>query len=554
MPMVLPVAHVATLQHFIDPSSPMPPHRIHPPDEDNIPTAFDETDVIEKARREVGAKGRGTQIARLLVVLVSLALVSSNAWLLGEARSDAITRALESNTNLSRAVAERVDAMASQANHVLDGILFELERNYISTDALERLQPVLVNHVAALDHLQGLFVYDAQGRWIATSEPTWNPANNNADRPYFIHHRQNPSGKLLIGVPIVSRSSGRWVVPLSRRMNDANGQFAGVVLATFSVEKLVASLDRFTIGPDGAITLFADGHILARRPFREADLGQRLPPSAAAAQIGDRPSGVIDAPSPLDGVPRLVSFERGRDHGILVTVATSKNTVLKPWRRASYVQTGWAVFLCLVLMLAGSSAKKSMDRRLEAQAHLLELSEALNRANAKFARLARHDSLTGLGNRRDFDQRFDRAFKLAQRSGQPIAVVMVDVDQFKLYNDSYGHGQGDQCLKQVAAALARAVNRPDDVVARYGGEEMVMLLPFTDAAGAARVAEAARTAVLDLQIEHTASAHGVVSVSLGVAAMVPTAASSAQGLLREADLALYRAKSHGRNQVWTATA
>jgi diguanylate cyclase (GGDEF)-like protein len=544
----------ARLQHFIDPPLPMHSRSVRPTDEDNIPTSFDGAQVIEMARREVGAKSRGMQLARLLVVLVSLALMSSNAWLLWEARSDAIARALESNANLSRAVAERVNAMASEANHILSGILFELERNNIDTDALERLQPVLVNHVADLDHLQGLFVYDAEGRWIASSEPTWNPANNNSDRAYFIHHRGNPSDKLLIGAPIVSRSSGRWVVPLSRRMNDADGRFAGVVLATFSVEKLVNSLNRFTIGQGGAITLFADARVLARRPFRESDLGQRLPPSAVAELMARQSSGVLDAVSPLDGVRRLVSFESGRDHALMVTVASSKDVVLAPWRRTSYVQTGWALFLCLVLALAGNSAKKSMARRLQAQAHLLELSEALNRANAKFARLARHDGLTGLRNRREFDQRFEAAFKLAQRSRQPLAVVMVDVDQFKLYNDSYGHGQGDRCLKQIADALVAVVHRPEDVVARYGGEEMVMLLPFTDAAGADRVAQAARAAVLQLQIPHAASAHGVVSVSLGVAAVVPTAASSAEALLREADLALYKAKSNGRNQVCTASA
>lgn len=191
----------------------MPSQSVHSTEEEDIPTSFDGAEVIAMARREVGAKGRGLQIARLLVVLVSLALVSSNAWLLWEARAGAISRATEANANLSRAVAERVNAMASDANHILSGILFELERNDITTDVLERLQPVLVNHVAGLDHLEGLFVYDAQGRWIASSEPTWNPSNNNADRPYFIHHRHNPSSMLRIGVPLVSRSSAAGSSP-----------------------------------------------------------------------------------------------------------------------------------------------------------------------------------------------------------------------------------------------------------------------------------------------------------------------------------------------------
>lgn len=126
---------------------------------------------------------------------------------------------------------------------------------------------------------------------------------------------------------------------------------------------------------------------------------------------------------------------------------------------------------------------------------------------------------------------------------------MVDVDEFKKYNDLYGHVEGDSCLKRVAASLLTAARRPEDVVARYGGEEIVLLLPNTDAQGAQVVAEAARAAVFALKIAHAASPKGYVSVSLGGTARIPRTADDGQALLKAADAALYEAKHLGRNKV-----
>ncbi|HUD32350.1 MAG TPA: diguanylate cyclase, partial [Variovorax sp.] len=174
----------------------------------------------------------------------------------------------------------------------------------------------------------------------------------------------------------------------------------------------------------------------------------------------------------------------------------------------------------------------------------------LERANAQLAELARNDGLTGLSNRRHFDQQFDLAFRQAQRHDRPLALVMIDVDFFKRYNDLYGHPEGDRCLQRVAAAVQSAVRRPGDLVARYGGEEMVVLLPETDDAGAAIVAEAIRAAVLALGIPHESNPIGRVSISAGVAArMSGDREIGGAGLLKRADRALYAAKAAGRNTV-----
>ena len=167
--------------------------------------------------------------------------------------------------------------------------------------------------------------------------------------------------------------------------------------------------------------------------------------------------------------------------------------------------------------------------------------------------LERHallDGLTGVPNRRHFDEQFDVEVKRSLRDGHPLSVIMMDIDHFKAYNDHYGHGAGDQCLQKVAKALATALSRPSDRVYRYGGEEFVALLPGTDMAGTREVAERLRIAIEDLGISHEYSSAGpVVTVSLGTATLEPGGDIKQDSLLKHADLALYAAKEAGRNRI-----
>lgn len=174
------------------------------------------------------------------------------------------------------------------------------------------------------------------------------------------------------------------------------------------------------------------------------------------------------------------------------------------------------------------------------------------RAQMALENLATRDGLTGLLNRRSFDEFLDREWQRARRDARPLALIMIDVDHFKRYNDTYGHQMGDECLRQVAAVLQAAVFRPGDVVARYGGEEFVIILPAADEAGAILVAERIKERITRLEIPHSSSEHGAVSVSMGIAAAVPI--DKAAALLAAADTALYQAKHAGRNGFSLASA
>lgn len=174
----------------------------------------------------------------------------------------------------------------------------------------------------------------------------------------------------------------------------------------------------------------------------------------------------------------------------------------------------------------------------------------LARANETLEGLAFLDGLTAVANRRRFEQTLDAEWKRAAREQQPLAVIMLDIDHFKMLNDTYGHAVGDDCLRYVAVALKGQVKRPGDLLARYGGEEFVLVLPATTPDGAAALAESLRAAVEALHIPNERASSGQVTISVGVAATSAAAGDdSTKGLLERADAALYRSKQGGRNRV-----
>lgn len=175
----------------------------------------------------------------------------------------------------------------------------------------------------------------------------------------------------------------------------------------------------------------------------------------------------------------------------------------------------------------------------------LELADA----NAELAALVRIDSLTGLANRRRFDEALEQAWSAALDRGHSLAVLMIDVDHFKQFNDTYGHQRGDTCLKQVGAAISSALFHPEDLAARYGGEEFAVILPQTSTDDAARVAERIRHAVHELRRPNLSTRAGVVTVSVGVAAANAVVHGDAAALVRAADEALYTSKREGRNRT-----
>jgi diguanylate cyclase (GGDEF)-like protein len=189
------------------------------------------------------------------------------------------------------------------------------------------------------------------------------------------------------------------------------------------------------------------------------------------------------------------------------------------------------------------------ERNRELVALVEERTRALEDINGKLEALSNTDGLTGIANRRYFDRMLAQEWDRAQRAGTALALIMIDVDLFKHFNDYYGHVAGDGCLQALAQALAQAGRRAGEMAARYGGEEFVVLLPDTSEHDALEIAQNIQLALRSLGLPHGDTPPGIVTVSLGVASLSPSKQHAAEDLVRQADLALYRAKQSGRDCV-----
>jgi diguanylate cyclase (GGDEF)-like protein len=213
------------------------------------------------------------------------------------------------------------------------------------------------------------------------------------------------------------------------------------------------------------------------------------------------------------------------------------------------------VILILVLLVTLYLVNKfrKLNKKLELDViertqELYEINELLRKANADLERISTVDGLTNISNRRYFDIVLQKAWRMGMRERQPLALIMIDIDNFKMFNDTYGHLAGDQCLKSVADVIKKVAKRSGDFVARFGGEEFVALLPNTTEDGASIVAEEIRVKIENLGIKQEKIAT-VVTVSLGVAVTIPDKNTHPDNLINAADQALYQAKKDGRNTI-----
>jgi diguanylate cyclase (GGDEF)-like protein len=486
------------------------------------------------------------QRAQWLLRAVALALVVTNFALIAVDRAVLMAQTQVSNTNLARAVSERVEGSLLEIDHVTQSLAEWVEATDGSAQALQELHNPMVSTVGRTAQLDALFIYDRTGQLVVSSEASANGLGRADKEPYFQFHSGNASAVALLGRPVPFADGPlKWRLPLTRRLVNAEGEFVGILLASVSIPHLSRLLDRFDLS-EGAITVTAADHHLVRRPYLPEEVGKLLNPPGPM-QMAD--SGFGDSRSPIDGVMRLYSFEKTQSFPVRVIVASSKSEVLRGWWIASTLQTIWVLLLCLVLKRSSDHARRALRTRQEAERSLRKAHQSLAAANERLQHMAQYDELTALPNRRYFDRRLERSFKHAARENAPIALVMVDVDRFKTFNDRYGHPEGDRCLALVAAALRSAASRPNDFVARYGGEEMAMILPDTDTEGARHVAERARQAVLSAAIRHEDNPLGRVTISLGVSSWRPDGTRRVAELLSEADQALYAAKDGGRNRI-----
>jgi diguanylate cyclase len=495
--------------------------------------------------------GSGTAIIRPTVWFIALVIVmfvGIEGWRAWRDYQQAFATANDSVTNLARATAQHAEDAVRQVDVLTDALAERIEGDGLANLDIERTHGLLVQQARIMPQLHGLFVYGPEGHWIVTDKSATPTGANNADRDYFIYHRTHTDRRVRIGEVITSRSTGDLIIPVSRRLNNPDGSFAGVLLGTLKVSYFVDYYGDFKLDDKGALVLaLRNGQILVRRPFingitekslAEGDVFKRYLPTAD--------TGIVEAKAIIDGTERLYGYRALTSYPLVAEAGLSRESIIGPWREDVLKTSMYSLVLIATLLGFGLMLIKQLRKRLSAE-------DDLRRAHLAMQEMALTDSLTGLGNRRKLDMVLSQEICRARREGAAIALIMLDVDYFKRFNDQYGHAAGDDCLRSIAGAIQQTLKRPADLAVRYGGEEFCVLLPSTSSEGANLLAEEILDAIRQLNIVHSEHPLGFVTVSAGIGTSLPTSDDvTADGLIKSADAFMYLAKNSGRNRWHSA--
>ncbi|MEE1610412.1 sensor domain-containing diguanylate cyclase [Microvirga sp. CF3016] len=480
---------------------------------------------------------------KAFVVVVCLVILGLEGWRDWNEREQETARIRAETLNLAKSLVQHAEDTFEVADALLVDVVDRIETGGVLPNAVKRLDSFLVDRVQSLQRIKSLSVYEDDGFLLTSSLPGHRGKVNIKDHVLFQHHKASPSSDWFFGPLIRDPLGGDWVLTLSRRIDKPDGSFGGVVQVSVPPRYFANFFGRFDVGRQGSITLIhKDGTLLSRYPYIERVIGSNISnePRFQAA-VG---SGAYEYVSPVDGIARMGGYYRNHIFPIGVLSSVSRDEALANWNREFVFRVVVISLLVATLATLGWALSRELRRREEVEAEL--------------SVLAVTDGLTGLANRRLFDKQLETEWLRASREKSPVSLLLVDVDQFKAYNDIYGHQAGDECLRTIAKAIASAARRPGDLVARYGGEELVVLLPDLDEAGATAVAEDIRVKVEALRLRHEASFPSrILTVSIGSATRVPSLDRSRIGpadLIALADDALYKAKQDGRNRVATARA
>jgi diguanylate cyclase (GGDEF)-like protein len=485
---------------------------------------------MEFAQRKEGVRRPRLLSSRLLILfaLVTVAGFSAVcASVMIEMRRGEEELARQTLENL----ASGLDADISRNVELYDLSLRAVANNMVAPGINEVSKPIrqliLFDRAATAKHFGAIQVFDAEGR-LTIDATTLDPTpEDHGDEEYFRVHRDRSEAGLFISRPVLHR--GAYAIVLSRRITGKDGHFLGVVAGSIRFSYFHDLFGRLSLSSDDTITVFRrDGTVIMRTPFDLDVIGRNFGELPTVKRMMSEPSGSHSGISATSRRARLYVW-RDSTRPLVVLVGKPWDDIFRLWRMEA-TRIG-AIMSVLILFVLGVTLflAHEIGRRAAAEDKLEEL--------------ATTDALTGLRNRRKFDAVIDAEWRRAMRQRKPLALLMIDTDYFKTYNDRFGHQAGDEVLVGIAICIWDSVRRAGDCAARYGGEEFAVLMPELSPAQAWRVAETIR-----LKIEQWAGDAAFTSVSIGIASMTPDATMDWGHLVNTADRALYAAKASGRNR------
>ncbi|WP_434611652.1 GGDEF domain-containing protein [Pseudomonas sp. D2-30] len=472
---------------------------------------------------------------RVLVLASSLAVIailSIVTFLLIREHASAQQAAIRAASNIVQLIDADVLRNVELYDLSLQGLVAAAKRDDLNDVSPTIRHLALFDRATAAPYKGDILLLDKRGDVIADSASIQPRKGNYADREYFQSHLQDPRPGMMISRPFRARSEPHdWRISFSYRLNDERGEFMGVAEAAMRLNYFNQLFKSLNIGHGGTVNLVSrDGILLAQEPQLAEDvIGKDFSKRPNFVRILREGDGSFTGLSSVDQTQRLYTFSQVGDLPLIVVVALSSQEVFASWQRTALLVSGATGALCISLLWLTWLLRRELKRRRNAEWEL--------------AQLASVDPLTGLANRRTLDHMLQLEWLRAQRSGQPLSVLMIDADHFKTFNDRLGHQRGDEALRSLAQLIGEHVRRPADLAARYGGEEFSVVLPETTTAGAFTTAQNIREAVEQMPGEMP------MTVSIGIATWVQGPYSELEELLFAADKALYQAKASGRNRV-----
>ena len=453
---------------------------------------------------------------------LSAALIGIEGWQMWHVREASLRSAKIVTASLAESLSQQIETTLKTADTVVGSLVQRVESDGLAPENQQRLYGLMTSLAVALPAIHEMGVTDKDGNAIVKSLLRNPVGMNYRERDYFRFLKSHNTGDVFIGHPVRSKIDGSLNITASRRINNQDGKFAGVVVSSVSMEFFRKLFQSVQAKSSGLISLIADdGTPLAMSPnsFGAGEL----------ETLTALPADEIEYLSPNDHVYRVGSYNHLSRYPMIVLVAENSSAILSEWY--GQLRVHGAIVLSILIVIG-------------------VLGYRVDQANRATRLQAVRDGLTGLANRRCFNETIEREFNRAARIKRPLSLIMVDIDLFKSFNDQFGHPAGDACLRAVSAAVQGVLRRPADMAARYGGEEIAIVLPETDVAGAGQIAANILAGVRSLAIPHEASPHGILTLSAGVASWYPGRQHSTPAALVEmADAALYAAKALGRNTL-----
>lgn len=441
-------------------------------------------------------------------------------------RAEEIAEATKQNASLARALEEHTVMTLSSVDQALHFVAYEYQQQGMALNVRKTLAGGYIDDSVFID----LSIVDEQGMRVLgrdDAKPT-----SVADRDYFKRHQLADDREMFVSQPALGRITGKWAIHMSLRINKPDGSFGGVALASINPTYFTKFYEEAELGEHGLVTLVGlDGITRARQVGTVGSFGEDMRGSTLFASLSKSEAGNFTSLGKLDGTPRFYSFRTLQRYPLVVAVGTSIEATLVPFRertRNYRIFAGFAT-VCIVLIVVG--ALIALSRRNAHESHI--------------EYLATHDAVTDLPNRNLLNDRIAQAIHHAGRGEMELAVIFVDLDNFKYVNDGFGHPVGDALLRIIARELSGLV-RSGDTVARLGGDEFVLLVDDVEN-GALAAATIAGKALERFSRPFTVGTREfTITASIGIS-LYPADGQDAARLLLNADAAMYQAKETGRN-------